>query len=287
LARDGEPTRRCSLLQGPRRGWVPLDRRQGEIHRLLAIFGPTTAAFYADACRLVAGEPPLASTTHLVGYLLRELESALRQILRPMIPPEQATSLSARREEEDHHTSEIDAIATALGFPPDDQVRSLWKSLGLHRIGHRGSQLRPRPIDDDFRGRWENAQILLLRLGRQFESSFTASLPLIDQLAGKQRPTRSDATRLQSVPHSVVALDVFFERAGPGWFPLLRRMGYLRDPPPLEAADDDTIMYVRWPAGRSWPGWPPSRVSGATWSRWRWRWRPTILRRTSVSPRQR
>jgi hypothetical protein len=229
---------------------VPLDRRQGEIHRLLTIFGPTTAAFYADACRLMAGEPPLASTTHLVGHLLRELESAVRQILRPMIPPEQAASLLARRGEEGHHTREIDAIATALGFPPDDEVRSLWRSLRLDRVGHRGSQLGPRPVDDDFRARWDNAQILLLRLGRQFESSFTATLPLIDELAGKQQPTRSDATRLQSVPHSVVALDVFFERAGPGWFPLLRKKGYLRDPPPLEVADDDTIAYVRWPAGR-------------------------------------
>jgi hypothetical protein len=229
---------------------VPLDRRQGEIHRLLTIFGPTTAAFYADACQLMAGEPPLASTTHFVGHLLRELESALRQILRPMVPPQQATSLFAQREEEGHHAREIDAIATALGFPPDDEVRFLWKSLRLHRVGHRGSQLRPRPVDDDFRARWDNAQILLLRLGRRFESSFTASLPLIDRLAGKQQPTRSDATRLQSVPHSVVALDVFFERAGPGWFPLLRRKGYLRDPPPLEVADDDTVAYVRWPAGR-------------------------------------
>jgi hypothetical protein len=129
-------------------------------------------------------------------------------------------------------------------------VRSLWRSLRLHRVGHRGSPLRPRPVDDDFRARWGNAQILLLRLGRQFESSFTASLPLIDQLAGKQQPTRSDATRLQSVPHSVVALDAFFQRAGPGWFPLLRRKGYLRDPPPLEVADDDTTTYARWPAGR-------------------------------------
>jgi hypothetical protein len=179
---------------------VPLDRRQVEIHRLMAMFGPAPAAFYADACRLQAGEPSLASTTHLVGHLLRELESALREILRPMIPPQQATSLFAQREEEGHHAREIDAIATALGFPPDDEVRSLWKSLELHRLGHRGSQLRPRPVDDDFRARWDNAQILLMRLGRQFESSFTAALPLIVELAGKEQPTRSDATRLQSVP---------------------------------------------------------------------------------------
>jgi hypothetical protein len=233
---------------------LPLDRRQVEIHRLMAMFGPAPAAFYADACRLQAGEPSLASTTHLVGHLLRELESALREILRPMLPAEQAASLFSRCEEcgrvQGDHKREIDAIATALGFPPEDEVRWLWKSLELHRLGHRGSQLRPRPVDDDFRARWENAQLLLLRLGRQFESSFTAALPLIVELAGKEQPTRSDTTRLQSVPHSVVALDAFFERAGPGWFPLLRRRGYLHDPPPLEVGDDDTVAYVRWPAGR-------------------------------------
>ena len=110
---------------------------------------------------------------------------------------------------------------------------------------------RPRPVDDDFRALWNNVQILLLRVGRQFESSFTASLPLIDELAGKERPDRADLRRLRgSMPHSVVALERFFERAGPGWFPLLRSKGYLRDPPPLEVAADETIAYVRWPAGR-------------------------------------
>ncbi len=281
--------RRCSLLQGPRRGWVPVDRRQVEIHRLLGVFGPAPAAFYADACRLLAHDPQLASTTHLVGHLLRELESALRDVLRPMIPAEQTASSSkpesvldhllrkaasalhaivrpmipaeraagssepkpGSKEQKESHKQEIDAIATALGFAPDDEVRSLWKSLGLHRVGHRGSQLGPRPVDDDFRALWNNAQILLLRLGRQFESSFTASLPLIDELAGKERPDGGDLKWLRgSMPHSVVALDRFFERAGPGWFPLLRSKGYLLDPPPLEVAADETIAYVRWPAGR-------------------------------------
>ena len=107
-------------------------------------------------------------------------------------------------------------IATALGFPPDDEVRSLWKALGLQRVGHRGSLLVPRPVDDEFRALWNDVQILLLRLGRQFEPLFTASLPLFDELAGKEQPDGGDLKRLRgSMPHSVVALDRFFERAGP------------------------------------------------------------------------
>lgn len=162
-------------MHGPRPGWVPRDRRQVEIHRLLGVFGPAPAAFYADACRLLAGDPRLASTTHLVGHLLRELESALREILRPMIPAEQAASSSeagaGNEERKERHKQEIDAIATALGFPPDDEVRSLWKSLRAHEVAHRSSQLGPRPADRDFRAWWDTAEILLLRLGRQFESS--------------------------------------------------------------------------------------------------------------------
>jgi hypothetical protein len=277
-------------LQGPRRGWVPLDRRQVEIHRLLGVFGPVPAAFYADACRLLATDPLMASTTHLVGHLLRELESALREVLRPMVPTEQAASSfrrepeslighhlrkigaalqkilrlmvpteraasSSRREpgskeREASHKQQIDAIATALGFPADDEVRSLWKSLELQRVGHRGSQLGPRPVDADFRALWDSVQILLLRLGRQFESSFTASLLLIDELAGREKPDGSDMKELRGMPHNVVALERFFTQARPGWFPLLYKKGYLSDPPPLEVADDDTIAYVRWPAGQ-------------------------------------
>jgi hypothetical protein len=148
------------------------------------------------------------------------------------------------------HGKEVEAIATALGFATDDWARVFWRSLNLHRVGHRGSNLGPRRVDGDFRSWWEDVQTLLLRLGRQFESSFTASLPLIDELASIERPDRSDVTRLGQVPHSVVALHRFFERAGPGWFPALRRKGYLSDPPALAVAEDGTVAYVRWPAGR-------------------------------------
>lgn len=76
------------------------------------------------------------------------------------------------------------------------------------------------------------------------------SLPLIDELAATEKPVPNDGKKLQSVPHSMVALERFFTQAGPGWFPLLRGKGYLGDPPPIEIADDQTIAYTRWPAGR-------------------------------------
>lgn len=56
----------------------PLDAR---VYRRLGLLGPGPAAFYADAVRLMSEERPLFSTTHVVGHLLREIESALRAVL--------------------------------------------------------------------------------------------------------------------------------------------------------------------------------------------------------------
>src|SRR5207249_996422 len=58
------------------------DPRQERIYRRLRTYvGPGPAEFYRDACRLIAMPGGLATTTHLVAHLLREIESALRDVL--------------------------------------------------------------------------------------------------------------------------------------------------------------------------------------------------------------
>jgi len=67
-----------------KRGGPPFrfeDPRQERIHRRLLLVGPGPATFYQDACRVMSEERPLASTTHLVAHLLREIESGLRDVL--------------------------------------------------------------------------------------------------------------------------------------------------------------------------------------------------------------
>jgi hypothetical protein len=62
-----------------------LDERQQRIYERLknkAADGP--AAFFVDACRLMKIEPSLETTTHLVGHCIREIESALRDLLVPL-----------------------------------------------------------------------------------------------------------------------------------------------------------------------------------------------------------
>lgn len=221
---------------------------QVEIVRLLKLFGPGPVAFFSDACQLLHHDPTLESVTHLVGHLLRELDGWMRDVMRPMIP--QGPEESPLPETGNNRKSEIDALATALGFSPDDPIRRQWKAFEHHRTAHRDSPLRPRPLDRDFRKIWDDAQTVLLRVGRAFESSFSASLRLIDDLATIESPTKDDAKALGQLPHSAVALQKFFDRAKPRWYPLLRARHYFESPPRLETNPDGTVPYARWPAGR-------------------------------------
>ncbi len=61
------------------------DPRQQRIHDRLSLIGPGPVDFYRAACRLMAMHPPLETTTHLVGHLLREIESALRAVVRVVV----------------------------------------------------------------------------------------------------------------------------------------------------------------------------------------------------------
>ncbi len=70
------------------------------VHRLERL-GPVPAASFHDACILMDGDPPVASDAHLVGHLVRELESSMRAALlppgthAPSSRPEEATTAGA------------------------------------------------------------------------------------------------------------------------------------------------------------------------------------------------
>jgi len=73
------------------------DPRQERIYRRLRDIGPGPAAFYRDACQLMESSAGLASTTHIIAHLLREVESALRDVLESIVEVSrpQPTGLSA------------------------------------------------------------------------------------------------------------------------------------------------------------------------------------------------
>jgi hypothetical protein len=216
--------------------------------------GGAPVDFYNDACRVIDERPGFTTASHLVGHLSREIEGLVRDLLIGMVPAAEMERLEAEPRPEGQRDPDrglvIDAICTALGFRVDDEVRPLWKKAQWHGDAHRSGLLQPRPVEDALRSRWDQFETLLLRLGRQYEASYTKSFDLVDRLATVEAPTKEkDLKRLrESVPHSDVAMRRFFASAGEGWFRLLRDKGYLRSPRNLTPDDDGYVTYARWPA---------------------------------------
>jgi len=230
-----------------------LDRRQLEIERLLRLMGGMLGDAYVDACAILTERPRLATASHLVGHLAREIDSGLRELLMAMLPPDRQKHLESLREEgscDAPRRQVIAEICDFLGVPAEDEVRAAWVSLLWHGRAHRGPLREPRVLDDEFLHAWSQFDYVLLEIARRFEASFLTALPLVDVLAAVASPTKDDLAKLRNqVPQSVVAMQRFYAAAGPGWFPLLRKGGFLRTPPRLRPNDDGMVTYVPWPAG--------------------------------------
>jgi hypothetical protein len=221
------------------------DPRQLEIARLLRLIGGEPAAYFADACRLMGDETTLEATTHVVAHVLRELNGALIEVVRPMVSAEQWPEQG----EENAHRRKIELVCDGLRVPADDDLRASWYAFasGLHRRAHRHGLAAPRPVDAPFRELWEQGQAVIYAIARRIEANFTQTLPIIEAVAGSEPDMQ--AFRHQ-VPHSTVALDRFFETASAAWLAPLRAAGYFASPPPLEYNEDGSVGYSRWPQGR-------------------------------------
>ena len=138
------------------------DRQNVVFERLSRLVGPGTAAFFEDACRHMATKPPFRATTHIVGHLLRDVESALCDVL-VIVSNEKPT-----RDEPDAHKKKLENILKGLGIEETEPVAVAWLNLigkkkegSLHKRAHRDSLERVRPIDADFLEFWQQTQTIL------------------------------------------------------------------------------------------------------------------------------
>src|SRR5260370_15974629 len=129
----------------------------------------------------------LASTPHLVGHLLREIDSSIRAVLKTVT------------EKPKGHKDEIKAILAALEIPDNDPVAKAWLSLagqdndyGLHARAHRDALSRPRSLDAEFKQFWNDIQNVLDRVLERFEDRYTAWHKQLDEIAKKDAPTLED-----------------------------------------------------------------------------------------------
>lgn len=211
----------------------------------LTLVGPGPALLYREICELTAEQPPRATATHQVAHLLREVESAVRYVLRP-------AKLATHREE-------VLATLDEMGIAHDDAVAQFWLSLtgkdsarNLARWAHRNSLDAPRPVDSEFLSIVDGMQSLLERLMAEFEARWSIVGQRLDTHLRRPQPSKSDAaTVAEAIPRDLVAHAYFFERAGAVWLEPLTKVGFFASPPAPEIDEDDgTVVLPFWPESR-------------------------------------
>jgi len=225
------------------------DPRQQMIYEELQLVGPGPAAFFRDACRLMQNERAFESTSHLVAHLLREIESALRSVLRPIATEAPNHNADSRSQKE-----EIRVILQALGISEDTPGARAWFELvdRLHGFAHRSGLEAPRP-PAEVHALWLRAQILLEVVLAGMVDRFLNWFPILDDLLTRPNPTNDDLKRLANeVPSNPVTRGYFFDRLeNPEWLEPLRQKGFFRHPPePIRNEEEGTIRFPPWPEAR-------------------------------------
>lgn len=178
-------------------------------HRLNTLVGLGAAAFYKDACRFMEMDDSLESTTHLVGHLLREIESSLRSVLKPIAKPtikelELIKCPECRHKfpkpgqgQQPSHKDQIKAILKALEISDEDETAQIWLKLtgqqndyALHSRAHRKDLAPPRTVDEEFRNFWKQIQLVLAVVLDKFETRASAIWGELDKLLIKTEPSK-------------------------------------------------------------------------------------------------
>jgi hypothetical protein len=224
------------------------DSRQVVIYDFLKrLVGDGAASFYKDACRLMAAKPPFETVTHVVAHLLRETESALRDVLESIAVP-------AGSNEEEGHKNKIRVILKALEISEEGPLAKAWLLLpgknGLQRMTHRNNLDAARPIDDSFQELWETVNSILFLILERFEGSYIKVFEVLDDLAVKTTPGSNDIKKLKlHIPNNRVAHEYFFNKdLSSAWLSLLESEGFFQTPPQIEhEAEGSGVRHPTWP----------------------------------------
>jgi len=222
------------------------------------------------------------TTAHLVGHCIREIESALRDILEPLAGPgepishdDRAARLVAKlnlpeehvarttklvltllrgiKPEKPGHAEEIRQIITWLELDEDDPVAKMWLGVtgrksedALHKRAHRRDLEAPRKVDREFHEFWDRMQAILEYVLHKTEGRFSEFREVLRPLLDKGQPEAADLDLLRDhVPNSPLVLgDFFYNLKHPGWVQPLWQAGFFARPPdPVRNPEEGTIMF--------------------------------------------
>lgn len=231
--------------------------RKERVYRRLLLVSENAAAFYRDVCRILDGAVQLETAAHAIAHNLREIESALRDVLVPLA--DQAKLDAARRRLKGKgHQAEVEAILDALGLADIPAAADTWLRLtdsdgeaGLARLAHRDALAGPRTLSQPLLRLVDDIQELLDTVLARFETRYTAYVQRLDLLLAKPVPSPVDIDELRNkIPNSLSTLGYFFDRlTHVGWLVPLRDAGYFQhSPSPIQHEN-----------GRAFPQWPATR----------------------------
>lgn len=241
-------------------------QRERDIYDRLQLIGDGPAANFFDACRIIAENENvrLQSATHLVGHLLREIESAVRDVLLAFACHDDPDV--ARVNGKEIQKREIRVILGYYHIEETSGVGQLWLALAganthapsyikpLHAFAHRNALARPRPLNGAFRLFWDDILGLLHTLVTLFEDSYATAIDIVDELLTHAQPTTEDARHLQDeLPNNRVVLSYFFDGCqNPSWINMLAARGFFAHPPAMELDEETgaTLGYPVWSASR-------------------------------------
>lgn len=232
--------------------------QQKKIYEDLKLIGPGPASFFRDACWLMENPEVLESTSHLVAHLLREIESSLRSILKPITIKTQEKEKEVEqsghqdKEKEKSHKNQIKDILKFLGIDETSQEGKAWLELAndLHELAHREGLREPRSREE-IRESWEKClRLFSVILPKLRENFFDIWFPVLDRLLSKPVPAEVDIKKLaKEVPNNFVTRRYFFDRLeNPEWLEPLWEKGFFSNPPaPVKDEEEKTIRYQPWP----------------------------------------
>ncbi len=233
--------------------------RQLAIHRRLRLIGPGPAAFYRDALRLMVPDADALETrAHLLWHCLREIESAIRHVLVPLVTtPEAPANIGAKGNPDEGHRRQVLQILQTYQIAENSTVGRIWLELidrknshAPHQLVHRNALMDPRRFDESMRERWNQWEILLTELLDHFESRFADHSPRLIALANTPPGTDAIKRLRNEFPNNDVTLTKFFSQIDAKWIPYLVEGGYFATPP-----DPDPTLEGSW-----FPPWPASRL---------------------------
>ncbi|MGB9874314.1 MAG: hypothetical protein ACPLRS_05030, partial [Hydrogenobacter sp.] len=177
------------------------DTRYEKIYEDLRFIGEGPAYFFRDACLMKENPENLRTTSHLIGHCIREIESALRDALKPIAVKEEGLT----------HKAQIDAIVDTFFVEEKVRVRNLWINLVglLSKFAHRDNLNPPRPIDK-INGVWENFITLLEQLLPEMRKNIDKWFKKIDEIV-EDSPEKGLNMLIRNIPNNLTIHRYFFK----------------------------------------------------------------------------